>query len=1139
MKLHSLAIHNIASIADAVVNFDDEPLRSAEVFLISGPTGAGKSTLLDAVCLALFATTPRLYARRTGIRDNCEIPFADPRQLLRRNTGYGSVTLIFTGNDRKRYSAEWSVQRARKNPSGRMQDSVRTLRCLDDNSLWTKKVAVEQQITLATGLDFNRFCRTTMLAQGDFTKFLFCDDKDKAAVLEKLTDTGIYSRVGMEIFARAKHHGEAWREALQRAEGIVALTQEQRESLISERKDLMERNDILRRCADAVSACIAHLDSITSARGRVVQLRDELAVAQAAVNDDAYQRRHTMVVAWNETTEARAALSAVDRAQLDINEASKRLDRYSDDYAGLMARLNRLRRQRDEMRAERNALIDTLELAEDRRQLLDDAQVIISRLTELDRSRVKLMAERDSITSVGRKIDSELRPALLEAEKSVFQASAEMVELDETIAVTRRHIADLDAAGLRRQLDTLNQRLTQLSVIAVSMSRVGEAVDNERRLTEEIKCASDRIAVLEADMSVAVARDEALQEVARKAIDDYEREIRSVDDFARELRRSLTPGCTCPVCMQKVEQALPDESFISGLVDRARERRDTAVASYNESQRRLTVIGTEIKELARITERKDELKRMAGVRKHLISQLNDRLDECGLDHDVTSGRIEELTDETQSRIKMLDSSIGQVAETERKLESLVDKQTKLRVCFDKLTALRDKAAVNLQGELAGMAARVAAADSMETEIAEGQSEVNARLQAWPDWLIRDGESQTDRIERIRATAADYRAKSERLHDLSAAIPAVETVVDACSASAATCGMSSADVIGTVASEPCTPEEWTALAAGISDARRQISRAVRDRDAARGILDAFLNAHDRYTEPLLRDLNGHQQLFIAGEERKLRTVEDAVTRSRSALARALWDLRALISDNSHPLPSLPGFIQSAGLPEDTRECGVAMAEIVRDSLQTYVQRLGAIDNELARNREQESRKDMIVREAERLKEEFDKWESLNQLFGSADGGKFRRIALSYVLGALIHSANHFMASLSDRYRLSVDHGSFAINVEDAYQGYAVRPVSTVSGGESFLVSLALALALSDIGSAQGVNMLFIDEGFGSLSGEPLQKAISTLRRLHVSAGRKVGLISHVDDLKARIPVQIRVEGSGGSGSAVSSVSVVEL
>ena len=124
----------------------------------------------------------------------------------------------------------------------------------------------------------------------------------------------------------------------------------------------------------------------------------------------------------------------------------------------------------------------------------------------------------------------------------------------------------------------------------------------------------------------------------------------------------------------------------------------------------------------------------------------------------------------------------------------------------------------------------------------------------------------------------------------------------------------------------------------------------------------------------------------------------------------------------------------------------------------------------------------------------------------------------------------MKTLTDRYTLKVEPGTFVISLEDAYQGYVTRSASTISGGESFLVSLSLALALSDIDQTLSTNILFIDEGFGTLSGEPLQNAINTLRSLHSKSGRHVGIISHVEELKERIPVQIQVIQEGQSSSS---------
>ena len=171
----------------------------------------------------------------------------------------------------------------------------------------------------------------------------------------------------------------------------------------------------------------------------------------------------------------------------------------------------------------------------------------------------------------------------------------------------------------------------------------------------------------------------------------------------------------------------------------------------------------------------------------------------------------------------------------------------------------------------------------------------------------------------------------------------------------------------------------------------------------------------------------------------------------------------------------------------------------------------------------------------MQERRDNWFKLNKLFGDSTGDKFRKIAQSYILENLLNSANYYLKTLDNRYQLKVQPGTFVILLEDAYQGYVTRAASTLSGGESFLVSLSLALALSDIGQRLSVDTLFIDEGFGTLSGTPLKNAIDTLRQLHTTGGRRVGIISHVEELKERIPIQIQVEQQGTN--SYSEVKVV--
>ena len=189
-----------------------------------------------------------------------------------------------------------------------------------------------------------------------------------------------------------------------------------------------------------------------------------------------------------------------------------------------------------------------------------------------------------------------------------------------------------------------------------------------------------------------------------------------------------------------------------------------------------------------------------------------------------------------------------------------------------------------------------------------------------------------------------------------------------------------------------------------------------------------------------------------------------------------------------------------------------------------------NQELKTDRDNKENIGKLIKEAESKYTIYEKWAKLNNFIGDATGNKFRKIAQSYVLSNLIHSANIYMKTLTDRYTLKVKPGTFLISIEDAYQGFASRVANTISGGESFLVSLSLALALSDIAENLSVDTLFIDEGFGTLSGDALQNAINTLRNLHTKAGRHVGIISHVEELKEKIPVQIQVNQENNSSSS---------
>ncbi|MBQ1581854.1 MAG: hypothetical protein II107_05215, partial [Prevotella sp.] len=284
------------------------------------------------------------------------------------------------------------------------------------------------------------------------------------------------------------------------------------------------------------------------------------------------------------------------------------------------------------------------------------------------------------------------------------------------------------------------------------------------------------------------------------------------------------------------------------------------------------------------------------------------------------------------------------------------------------------------------------------------------------------------------------------------------------------------------------------------------------------LNEFMDLHPEMT---IEDLNNLSHIT----PQEIKRIEETLQALRNdALSKhSIWQQK--IKEQAEHERKRPTLSQ-----EDQIESLTGKVMELEQQMNQLGERKGAILQRLKQDDDDKRKLGQLIKDAETKKEDYQKWSRLNQLIGDAKGDKFRRIAQSYVLASLIHSANGYMKSLTDRYTLKVIPGSFVIMLEDAYQGFVTRAASTISGGESFLVSLSLALALSDIGQRLSVDTLFIDEGFGTLSGEPLQNAINTLHALHTQAGRHVGIISHVEELKERIPIQIQVNQEGSHSSS---------
>jgi len=275
-----------------------------------------------------------------------------------------------------------------------------------------------------------------------------------------------------------------------------------------------------------------------------------------------------------------------------------------------------------------------------------------------------------------------------------------------------------------------------------------------------------------------------------------------------------------------------------------------------------------------------------------------------------------------------------------------------------------------------------------------------------------------------------------------------------------------------------------------------------------------------------DLAAYRAALLPAEERQrllqLKEARQLARQQAAAVLKAAADKMRCLQSTPPPRDSVATPIPP--LPElDTR---LAQLETRRRQLS---EQLGAQRALLTRDEQARQSRQALFAQIDAQTTESDIWQRLDSLIGSAKGDKFRKFAQGLTLDHLLHLANGHLARLHGRYLLRrKTSGELELDIVDSWQGEVARDTRTLSGGESFLVSLALALALSDLVSHKtSIDSLFLDEGFGTLDADTLEIALDALDTLNAS-GKMIGVISHVEGMKERIPAQIRVEKGGGIG-----------
>lgn len=507
IRLKTLEIHNLLSLEEARIDFEKD-LGSSGLVLICGNTGAGKSTILDAICLALYGCSPRLSRSKSEKYTSGEEVFSsgDVAQLMRRGTAYASCCLTFTTTSEDKYKATWRIRRARGKHDGVLQPPQRSL-AKKDGVVITK--GVKEEIERVVGLSYKDFSQTVLLAQGDFTRFLFSDEGTRSSILERLTGMEECSDCGKKIYRITKWYEQQYDDLQREIELLDPPTPEQvseckkkQKELEQEIKKLNEEKSRLDKLLDVCSDVEHHQDTIDKCDKERVTLRDDYA--------------HRL----GEIASIRSISEAKEFEQKKIQDELSALSEHSPMYD----KADSLTKSLKDLSRKRSECTQTIEKKkkayQERRQSERKLNEIQKELQDIEQTaeekRKKKATLQDKLNALN-ETDLRTQKEYLTDLKSANEASRELLDLN-----TKKADAESESKDSEKELEEATKKL-----------------ESDRNRLDKMKASVGNFAKsLRLDLSVGdrcpvchqivheVPRDEDLEELLRPLREEYDASLK-------------------------------------------------------------------------------------------------------------------------------------------------------------------------------------------------------------------------------------------------------------------------------------------------------------------------------------------------------------------------------------------------------------------------------------------------------------------------------------------------------------------------------------------------------------------------------------------------------------------------------------
>lgn len=1008
MRIIELNFKNINSLkGEHRISFEEVPLSNASIFAIVGPTGSGKSTILDVITLALFNRIPR-FSKAISTKG-----ITKEASIITHHTKEASASIEYEIKG-ERYKSKWSIQ---TNRNDNLKDYEMTFYNPDGTVADLKKSEIPTKNEEIIGLNYDQFVKSILLSQGEFSKFLRSDKNARGALLENLTGTSIYRKIGRKTYEKYK----SVKEGLEQEKALLGehqtLDEEETTRLQSEIKTSTEAKT-------NIDKGLEDLNNLLQIKQSVQKLSEDLVSKNAELTQitnlaKAFQSDEVKIKTHQKLSHLQGSYTTYKNAKTNVVQSKANVIRYQSDLENNktqlqstiseMATLTKREVNQDNFKKEMSAFEKLVnDLDNDLRHLLRRGQ----------EGRERVNQEKQSYPiAIGENINpSEALTLLSQREAKLSTAISKSIDSsDQTIE------------ELKTGLKKLQQEVELLKVIEQHYHEIKKLSHKIATQKVELKKHEDTIHIL----LPLIDKNKELLESSIKHISLLRKQKEDALKIAEleELREALVSGEECPLC------GSIEHPYTNHLPDRG------------QSQINIQIEEVEINAKAHQAELTTYLKEL-NTSKAIVEQTQKGISES----------IEELTREENSR---------ETLSKELPDASWINPENIKQIIDEKATLLIEvEQAIDAISEL----------------------EFNDRLSKQYIELSKIGEQyqslKSKRQEKYSGTNVSIEANrlQDAFQDHLSNIIGLESVI-------------------MTETQSLHRDEELVL---------QLAKELEPK-----IKNAGLSNIDEMEKHLL----GESTLQILSKRKEeINNTNVRVNTEITNLNNTLKQKALLDTDQQLSIEVLQYRIgEQKTLSEQHHKT--------------------AVTNQEKLNRDSADRKRFKVRQQniDKLNKEFGKWSLLNKLIGDATGNTFANFAQGLTMKNLLVYANRRLENLSDRYLLSKPEDDGALTIVDKYQGNTIRSVKTLSGGETFLISLALALSLSDMASKNvALGCLFIDEGFGTLDPETLELAMTTLETLQSESQKTVGVISHVATLKERITTQIQLDRNA---QGLSSIEIV--